>query len=83
MVNKLAVEMARKVKASSQIILCALSKNSATSYGQLNMPKYIDFGGYVVLHGSKYLVDFSNLRFVLEVDWSVEVRHFLNDALTH
>ena len=39
--------------------------------------------GYISIYGPKYLVHFSNLRFVLEVDGSIEVGYLLNATLTH
>ena len=33
------------------------------------------------MHRSEYLINFADLRFVLQVDGSIEVWHLFNDAL--
>lgn len=39
--------------------------------------------GYMISYLTKYLVNLPNLRFILKVDGSIKIRHFLFDALAY
>lgn len=63
------------------VMVCTVVFILSTGTYFSTIPVFI-YRGYIVLHRSKNIINFSNLRLILQVQWRIEIGYLLIGAFT-